>query len=86
MDGIIINFRRGKKTMTTNQMVVEIDETSKQEEATKLIGKQVTYLTSAGNAIKGKVSGTHGKNGNVRVLFERGMPGQAIGQKVKIEN
>ena len=40
--------------------------------------------TYAGKEIKGKITKEHGSNGCVRVLFERGMPGQSIGTKLDI--
>ena len=85
MQGIIINYRRGRKTQTTNHMIVLIPEIDKGK-AAKLIGKEVVY-TCEGKAkkeIKGRISAPHGNKGVVRVHFERGMPGQAIGQKVRV--
>ena len=85
MEGIIINYRRGRKTQTTNQMIVQVPGVDK-EKAEKLIGKEVTF-TCEGKAkkeIKGKVSAVHGNKGAFRVHFETGMPGQAIGQKVRL--
>ena len=35
--------------------------------------------------IKGKITAVRGRKGAVRVYFERGMPGQSVGAKVKIE-
>ena len=35
---------------------------------------------------KGKISALHGKKGNVRAIFEdKGLPGQALGTKIKVE-
>lgn len=85
MEGVIINYRRGRKTQTTNQMVISFEGVDK-EKATSLVGKEVIY-TCEGKAkklIKGKVTSTHGSKGAVRVLFETGMPGQAIGGKVTL--
>jgi len=84
MEGIIKNFRRGRKTQTTNQMVVYINEVNTKEKASKLVGKSVVWKSPAGKEIKGKVRSAHGNKGAIRVLFERGMPGQAIGDKVSI--
>lgn len=84
MEGIIKNFRRGRHTQTTNQMVVYINEVKSKEEASKLVGKTVSWKSPAGKEIKGKVRSAHGNKGAVRILFEKGMPGQAIGNKVVI--
>lgn len=84
MEGIISNFRLGRHTKSNNQMVILADAKSKQE-AANLIGKKVTWKSPAGKAITGKISAPHGNSGAVRAIFEKGMPGQAIGQKVEIE-
>ena len=84
MEGIIKNFRRGRHTQTTNQMVVYINEVKSKEDASKLVNKTVVWKSPAGKEIKGKIRSAHGNKGAVRVLFETGMPGQAIGDKVII--
>ncbi|MFW6286260.1 MAG: 50S ribosomal protein L35ae [Nanoarchaeota archaeon] len=86
MEGIVINYRRGRKTQTTNQMIVEVKDYDK-EKAKSLVGKKVVYVCEGKQKkeIQGKVSAIHGNSGAVRVLFETGMPGQAIGQKVRLE-
>jgi len=83
MEGTIVNFRRGKRTMTGNVMVVEIPDFDK-EKSSKLIGKKVVFKTLGNKEITGKVAATHGNNGAVRIRFTKGMPGQAVGQKVEI--
>jgi large subunit ribosomal protein L35Ae len=85
MEGIIVNYRRGRKTQTTNQMIVLIPGHDKEKSQT-LVGKTVTYSVEGKNntQIKGTISAVHGNKGAVRVLFERGMPGQAIGGMVSI--
>ena len=54
-------------------------------EAQKLIGKNVVWLSPAGKAIKGKISGAHGNKGLVRAIFEIGLPGQAITTEVEVK-
>ncbi len=85
MEGIIVNYRRGRKTQTTNQMIVLIPDVDKKK-AEGLIGKSVVYTCEGKDKkeIKGTVSAVHGNKGAVRVHFEKGMPGQAIGAKVKV--
>ena len=48
-----------------------------------LVGKDILWKSPASKEIKGKISSIHGNTGSVRVIFEKGMPGQAIGTKVK---
>lgn len=85
MNGVIVNFRRGKRTVTGNQMVILVNDINTKEKAAKLLGKNVVFKTPAGKEMSGKISATHGSKGAVRAIFERGMPGQAIGMKVVIE-
>jgi len=83
MEGVISNFRRGRHHTTGNQMVIVVDSVDSKEKAEKLVGKTVLFNTGKKD-IKGEVRGSHGNKGALRVLFETGMPGQAIGEKVQI--
>ncbi len=83
MNGTINSFRRSLKKTSKNQMIVIVDGVANKEDAKKLVGKKVTYNTGAKD-INGKVAAPHGAKGAVRVIFETGMPGQAIGGKVKL--
>lgn len=84
MNGTINNYRRSRKTTYNNQMIIIVDKVNKKEEAQKLTGKKVIYNTGK-KEITGKVAAAHGNKGAIRAIFETGMPGQAIGKKVKIE-
>ena len=58
----------------------------KPEDAESVIGKTVTWTSPAGKEIKGKISALHGRKGAVRAIFsDSGLPGQSLGQKIKIE-
>ena len=88
MEGIIVNFRRGMHTQTTNHMIIHIghiNEEGNREKAAELIGKTVVWKSPAGKEISGKIAGAHGNNGAVRVIFEKGLPGQSVGTKVEIK-
>ncbi|MBU1199480.1 MAG: 50S ribosomal protein L35ae [Nanoarchaeota archaeon] len=84
MNGTINNFRRSRKVTSDNHMIVIVDGVDNKEKAEKLVGKKVLYNTGKKD-ITGKVAAAHGGKGAIRVIFETGMPGQAIGQKVKVE-
>jgi len=84
MEGVIKNFKRARHHQTTNQMIVYINSIDSREKAAKLVDKTVVWKSPAGKEIKGKVRSAHGNSGAIRVLFETGMPGQAIGEKVVI--
>ena len=85
VEGIIVNYRRGRRTQTTNQMIILVPQYDK-EKANTLIGKEVVYVCLGKNKtqIKGKITSVHGNKGAVRALFERGVPGQAIGGKIEV--
>jgi large subunit ribosomal protein L35Ae len=83
--GRVIQFRRGRHTLTEKHMLIEIEGIDSREDATKLIGKAVEWKSPAGKTIKGKISGAHGNKGVVRAIFEKGLPGQSVTTEVKIE-
>ncbi len=85
MDATIVNFRLGRHTQTPNQMIILPKGISVKEKAAELVGKKVVWKSPAGKELVGKISAAHGSKGAVRAIFETGMPGQSIGQKVIIE-
>ncbi len=84
-EGRIIQFRRGRKTITNRHFLVEINGVSDKKQAEKFIGKEVEWTSPAGKKIKGKVSGVHGGHGVVRAIFAPGLPGQAVTTKVEVK-
>lgn len=79
-----MHFRQGRHHVNPKQMILKIADTA--EEAEKVIGKTVTWTSPSGKEIKGKISALHGRKGNVRAIFsEKGLPGQSLGQKIKVE-
>ena len=85
MEGVIINYRGSHKTMKGNQVIVEVKGIEKREQAKELVGKRAVYVTESGKRLIGKITAPHGNKGRVRVRFEKGVPGQALGRKVVIE-
>ena len=81
----VLQFRRGRHTITEKHFLIEVEGIKTREEAGKLVGKEVVWKSTAGKEIKGKVSSNHGNSGAVRAIFETGMPGQSISQKVEIK-
>lgn len=84
MEAQITSFRRGRKTQYNNQMIIQAKGIDNKEKAAALVGKKVVWTSPAKKEIKGEVRSTHGGKGAVRVLFEKGMPGQSVGDKVSI--
>ena len=83
MEGKIVNFRKSTHRQSPNQMVILVADD--REKASKLVGKTAVWTTKTKKEIKGKITAVHGRKGAVRVLFEKGMPGQSVGTKIKIE-
>ncbi len=84
MEGRIINFRRAVHHTYKRQMIAKLDGINTKAEAIKLVGKTALWESPAKRIIKGVVSSAHGSNGAVRIIFEKGLPGQAVGTKIKI--
>jgi len=86
MKAIIVNFRGSRrKQEASNQAIVHVEGVSKKESAEKLIGKKIVWANTKGNAISGRITAVHGRNGAVRTLFEKGLPGQCLGKEAKVE-
>lgn len=87
MQGIISHFRGSFRRKKGNHLIVVVPGVDKLEKAKQLLGKSAVWMAPGKKktAIKGKVSSTHGNKGALRVIFERGLPGQSLGQEVKIE-
>ena len=85
MEAVIVNFRGSRRVKKGNHMIVAVNGVDDKEKAGKLVGKKVAWKSPGGKQISGKVASAHGNSGALRVIFETGMPGQSIGQKVAIE-
>lgn len=83
MKGKILSYRMGRHTQTNNHMVVDFNMASK-EKAKSLVNKKVKWKSQTGKIINGTIASAHGNSGKVRVIFERGLPGQAVGSEVEI--
>jgi len=85
MEARIANFRRGKHTYKPRQFLLVIDGLSR-DEAKKLIGKEVVWQSKGKKKkiIRGVIKRLHGNKATLLAHFEKGLPGQALGTKVKI--
>ncbi|MBS3119732.1 50S ribosomal protein L35ae [Candidatus Woesearchaeota archaeon] len=85
VDGKITSYRRGKHTQYTNQMVLQVRGIDSLEKAQGLVGKGVIWTSPAKKNLVGRITRTHGTNGALLARFQIGMPGQSLGQNVRIE-
>jgi len=84
MNGLIKNFRRGRNTQYPNQLIIQFKPIKSKSQASSLVGRKVVWTTRTNKKIIGKIMAAHGSNGAVRAKFSRGLPGDALGQKIEL--
>ncbi|UCD03152.1 MAG: 50S ribosomal protein L35ae [Candidatus Aenigmatarchaeota archaeon] len=84
MQAKVLNFRQGRHTQKTNQLLLSVKDVDSRAAASKLTGKKVIWKTRSGKVIAGKIASPHGNNGVLRARFSRGISGEAIGKEVEI--
>ena len=84
MEAVICNFRRGRHVPKGNHLILRFDTVDNRDKARKILGKKVSWKTASGKEIKGEIVKIHGNSGAVKAIFEKGMPGQCLGCKVKV--
>lgn len=85
MEGVISNYKRGRHTVHQKHCILVFPNIETRIDAHKLIGRMVVWITPTGKELKGVITRAHGNNGAVRAHFKKaGVPGQALGKKVKI--
>jgi ribosomal protein L35AE/L33A len=83
MEATVVHFRMGRHHVHEKQMVLKVADSA--DAAAKFVGKTVTWTSPSGKEIKGRITGLHGRTGSVKAQFsEKGLPGQALGKKVKV--
>ena len=85
MEGLVNNFRRARHHTKGNHMIITVEGYDSREKSKELLGKKVMWTSPSGKEIKGEIKAVHGNKGAVRVLFERGLPGQSVATMVKVE-
>ena len=84
MEATIVNFRRSRHHQNTRQIILKVPKINSIKKTESLIKKTITWTSPGKKEIKGTISAPHGNSGCVRVILEKGLPGQALGQKVTI--
>ena len=84
MEGIINNFRRSRTRQYPRHIILSLPAIETREQAQTFVGKDVVFTTPSGKKITGMIRSAHGNSGCVRAIFERGLPGQSIGQRVEV--
>jgi large subunit ribosomal protein L35Ae len=84
--GAIIGYRRSKRIIHPNFVIIKFDEIQSRKEAAKLIGKKVIWRSPAGKMKIGYLTRLHGNNGAVVANFKgSSVPGTAFGEKVELK-
>ncbi len=81
--GTIVNYRIGIRTQMSKWCLIQIMGENRAASAGQLIGRKVV-LKYGKNRFIGRIIGLHGKNGVVKTKFQKGIPGQALGQRVEL--
>ncbi|MHA1254167.1 MAG: 50S ribosomal protein L35ae [Promethearchaeota archaeon] len=84
-EGVISNYRQGRHTIHPKQVILVFSNITTRKQANKIVGRTVVWKSPTGKELKGVINRAHGNNGAVRAHFKKaGVPGQALGHKVKI--
>jgi large subunit ribosomal protein L35Ae len=88
VEGRVIQFRQGRHTQKVRHFLIEVPGVDSREKADKFKGKDISWKSPGKEPkiIAGKIASAHGNKGVLRAIFERGLPGQAIGTKVEIKS
>ncbi len=81
--GIVVSYRKGPKTQSSKECLIQFPGVKSAGEAVQLIGRKVAWPSEERKCI-GKVVSLHGKKGLVRARFRKGLPGEALGSRVRI--
>lgn len=81
--GRITNYRIGIRTQASRECLIQFTNVVSAAQAGQLVGKKVVWKSETKKRT-GKIVGSHGKNGAIRVRFKQGLPGQALGTTVEL--
>lgn len=82
-EGVIMNYRRAVHHQNMRHILIKFEDDG--PSASRYIGKEVVWETKTGRRLKGKIVALHGRKGTVRAIFEKSLPGEALGTKVRIK-
>jgi len=85
MQAMVLNFRQGRHTQKTNQLLISAKDVDSRASASRFIGKKVMWKTRSGKIIAGKIVAPHGNNGVLRTRFSKGISGEVIGKELSIQ-
>ena len=81
---VFTGYRGGLHTQRNKQVLLTIEHIDTRDKAAQYIGRNVIWRRPRGNALIGKITGVHGRNGVLKARFKKGLPGQAVGVELDI--
>ena len=81
--GTIVNYRIGIRTQMPKWCLIQILGENTVSKAGQLVGRKM-ILRFGKNSFIGRIMGLHGNKGVVKVKFQSGIPGQALGARVEL--
>jgi len=81
--GTIVNYRIGIKTQKPKECLIQFAHVNSASLAGQLVNRKVVWK-QGDIKLMGKIAGSHGKKGVVKVKFQKGVPGQALGTTVEL--
>lgn len=81
--GIIVNYRVGIRRQNPKECLIQFAHINSVSLAGQLVSRRVVWKQGTTKLV-GKIAGLHGKNGVVKVKFQKGVPGQALGTNVEL--
>ena len=81
--GIILNYRIGIATQNPKECLIKFAHVNSASLAGQLFNRKVVWKAEDIKLI-GRIRGPHGKKGVVKVKFQKGVPGQALGTRVEL--
>jgi large subunit ribosomal protein L35Ae len=81
--GTIVNYRIGIRTQMPKWCLIQIMGENTVSNVGQLVGRRI-ILKFGKNSFVGRIMDLHGKKGVVKVKFQKGIPGQALGAKVEL--
>ena len=85
MKARVLNFRQGRHTQRTNQLLLSVSGVESRKAAAALTGRKVVWKTRSGKEIAGKVASPHGNSGVLRARFPKGISGEVLGKDIEIK-
>jgi len=90
--GVFSGYRRARLNQNPNHALIHIEGCQDIKSARFYLGNKIALLRKAetekdGSNFRvqwGKIIATHGKSGVVRAKFKKNLPGEAIGEKVRV--